>query len=81
VDLRLLCESWSLGVLSGHKVLDEANYDYVFELIRKKEAILKRVKRDHERGVTTFDEYVTSSRAIIQGIDELRGLLRSAKSQ
>ena len=76
MDLRLHWVAISLAMVRRPEV-QTANHEYILELLREREAVLKRVKRNYERGLTTFDEYVGCSRAVIKGIDELRALLRT----
>jgi hypothetical protein len=66
---------------SRRRVRDTSNHEYVLMLLREREASLKKVKRNYERGLTSFDEYLSCSRAVIKGIDELRSLLRTVISE
>jgi hypothetical protein len=54
------------------------NYKYVLELLRGSEAALKNVKQNYERGLTTYDEYLRRSFAIIEEIGELRARFHDA---
>jgi hypothetical protein len=63
---------------SESRIGDTPTHEYVLELLREREALLKNVKHNCERGVMTFDEYLSCSCAVIKEIGELRALLRDA---